>query len=42
MLGNPKILEIQAGAEEKEGTLSLEHMLASQLASTDGPGCEHC
>lgn len=39
---DPKILEMQAGAVEREGTLSLEHMLAYQPSNTDVHGWEHC
>ena len=39
---DPKILEMQAGPVEREGTLSLEHMLAYKLTTTDVHGWEHC
>lgn len=40
---DPEILERQLGAEQNKGTLSLEHLLASQLTdNSEGHDWEHC
>lgn len=40
---DPKILERQPEAEQSKGTLSLEHLLASQLTdNSEGHDWEHC